>query len=191
MRSPPTLDGESSDDEQATENEDTDYDKNDNEGADLKIMYEDHPRNLLNRVRQTLYISKELDSWILTFSLVRSPTLASIVSLYMQVTNQRLLLSVVMTWLTNHHWFRLRLQAVTGEYLKGLCSSSIQRILEQFNLNFWIARLGTITAFAHAEEGEPTYEEFLQLYNVMRAKRKCHEAGCRLIVGRRRPEYIL
>lgn len=108
MRSPPTFDGESSNDEQATENEDTDYEKNDNEVADLKIMDEDHPRNLLKRVRQTLYISKELGYWKLTLSLVGSPTLASIVSLYMQVTNQRLLLSVVMAWLTNHHWCRLK-----------------------------------------------------------------------------------
>lgn len=40
----------------------------------------------------------------------------------------------------------------------------------QFNPNFWITLLGTITAFGIAEEGVPSYEQFAQLYSVTRAK---------------------
>ncbi|XP_021822610.1 uncharacterized protein LOC110764017 [Prunus avium] len=54
---------------------------------------------------------------------------------------------------------------------------SVQKILAQigyapgqFNPNFWITLLGTITAFGIAGEGEPSYEQFVNLYNVMRAK---------------------
>ncbi|CAL9019421.1 unnamed protein product [Prunus brigantina] len=40
----------------------------------------------------------------------------------------------------------------------------------QFNPNFWITLLGTITAFSIAGEGEPSYEQFAHLYSVTRAK---------------------
>ncbi|CAL8133330.1 unnamed protein product [Prunus armeniaca] len=40
----------------------------------------------------------------------------------------------------------------------------------QFNPNFWITLLGTITAFGIAREGEPSYEQFAHLYSVTRAK---------------------
>ncbi|CAL8991908.1 unnamed protein product, partial [Prunus brigantina] len=40
----------------------------------------------------------------------------------------------------------------------------------QFNPNFWITLLGTITAFGIAGEGEPSYEQFAHLYSVTRAK---------------------
>ncbi|CAL8991544.1 unnamed protein product [Prunus brigantina] len=54
---------------------------------------------------------------------------------------------------------------------------SVQKILVaigyapgQFNPNFWITLLGTITAFGIAGEGEPSYEQFAHLYSVTRAK---------------------
>ncbi|CAL9015108.1 unnamed protein product, partial [Prunus brigantina] len=54
---------------------------------------------------------------------------------------------------------------------------SVQKILAaigyapgQFNPNFWITLLGTITAFGIAGEGEPSYEQFAHLYSVTRAK---------------------
>ncbi|CAL9007051.1 unnamed protein product [Prunus brigantina] len=54
---------------------------------------------------------------------------------------------------------------------------SVQKILAaigyapgQFNPNFWITLLGTITALGIAGEGEPSYEQFAHLYSVMRAK---------------------
>ncbi|CAL9029546.1 unnamed protein product [Prunus brigantina] len=54
---------------------------------------------------------------------------------------------------------------------------SVQKILAaigyapgQFNPNFWITLLGTITAFGIAAEGEPSYEQFAHLYSVTRTK---------------------
>ncbi|CAL9020830.1 unnamed protein product, partial [Prunus brigantina] len=54
---------------------------------------------------------------------------------------------------------------------------SVQKVLAaigdapgQFNPNFWITLLGTITAFGIAGEGEPSYEQFAHLYSVTRAK---------------------
>ncbi|CAL8102300.1 unnamed protein product [Prunus armeniaca] len=54
---------------------------------------------------------------------------------------------------------------------------SVQKILAaigyapgQFNPNFWITLLGTVTAFGIAGEGEPSYEQFAHLYSVTRAK---------------------
>ncbi|CAL8992337.1 unnamed protein product [Prunus brigantina] len=54
---------------------------------------------------------------------------------------------------------------------------SVQKILAaigyalgQFNPNFWITLLGTITAFGIAGEGEPSYEQFAHLYSLTRAK---------------------
>ncbi|CAL9006208.1 unnamed protein product [Prunus brigantina] len=54
---------------------------------------------------------------------------------------------------------------------------SVQKILAtigyapgQFNPNFWITLLGTITAFGIAGESEPSYEQFAHLYSVTRAK---------------------
>ncbi|CAL8993375.1 unnamed protein product [Prunus brigantina] len=54
---------------------------------------------------------------------------------------------------------------------------SVQKILAaigyppgQFNPNFWITLLGTITVFGIAGEGEPSYEQFAHLYSVTRAK---------------------
>ncbi|CAL2234244.1 unnamed protein product [Prunus armeniaca] len=54
---------------------------------------------------------------------------------------------------------------------------SVQKILAaigyapgQFNPNFWITLLGTVTAFGIAGEGEPSYEQFAHLYSVTRVK---------------------
>ncbi|CAL2245636.1 unnamed protein product [Prunus armeniaca] len=61
--------------------------------------------------------------------------------------------------------------------LRLLLRHSIQKILAaigyapgQFNPNFWITLLGTVTAFGIAGEGEPSYEQFAHLYSVTRAK---------------------
>ncbi|KAL6277239.1 hypothetical protein ACE6H2_020840 [Prunus campanulata] len=58
---------------------------------------------------------------------------------------------------------------------------SVQKILAaisyapgQYNPNFWITLLGTIAAFNLAGEGEPSYEQWAQLYSVTRAKSADH-----------------
>ncbi|CAL2257640.1 unnamed protein product [Prunus armeniaca] len=54
---------------------------------------------------------------------------------------------------------------------------SVQKILAaigyapgQFNPNFWITLLGTVTTFNIAGDGEHSYEQFAHLYSVTRAK---------------------
>ncbi|CAL2237007.1 unnamed protein product [Prunus armeniaca] len=59
---------------------------------------------------------------------------------------------------------------------------AVQRILAQigyalgqFNLNFWVALMGVVTAFGMVGEGEPSYEQFSHLYSV--TKSKCADHG--------------
>ncbi|CAL2277510.1 unnamed protein product [Prunus armeniaca] len=57
--------------------------------------------------------------------------------------------------------------------------------LPQFNPNFWITLLGTITAFGITGEGELSYEQFTHLYSVTRAKSADQGVGAvKLPVGR-------
>ncbi|CAL2228809.1 unnamed protein product [Prunus armeniaca] len=58
----------------------------------------------------------------------------------------------------------------------------VQRILAQigyapgqFNLNFWVALMGVITAFGMAGEGWPSYEQFSYLYSITKSKRTDHD----------------
>ncbi|CAL8991630.1 unnamed protein product [Prunus brigantina] len=184
-RSPRAFDGETASESTTEGLESADFEETERGAPDTEedVTVADPGEGVLTVVRGPQRIPmakpKELVFGVdhLEPNIMTEAELAKIRALYNIPDSVKMRIPGPLESLSNPTWEAVFFTDVFKHGLRLPLRHSVQKILAaigyapgQFNPNFWITLLGTITAFGIAGEGEPSYEQFAHLYSVTRAK---------------------